>query len=313
MTPELEEAILRTVVYADIFDYPLTAHEAQHYLIGVPATCEQVRAALATAPSLLAQATQMNGYVMLHGRQGIGRLREERKQASARLWPRARRWASVIGWLPFVRMVAVTGALALDNAPAGDDIDFLIVTAPGRVWLARGLAVLAVRGARLTGVGLCPNYVLAETALAQSRRDLYVAHDLAQMVPLVGHAVYAAMRRANDWTEAHLPNAGAPLRLEPDLAPRGWRAGLKRVGEWLLGGRLGDALEAWERRRKLARFAAGASQPASAAELDADRVKGHFEDHGHPILRRFEERLRQMEASERVPVQLPVVEEELAA
>jgi hypothetical protein len=161
-------------------------------------------------------------------------------------------------------------------------------------------------------VGLCPNYVLAETALAQARRDLYVAHDLAQMVPLMGKAVYAAMRAANAWMMAYLPNAGAPLRQEPDLAPEGWLGGLKRLAERLLGGRLGDALEGWERRRKLARFGPSARQPASAAELDAERVKGHFEDHGLPILRQFEEHARQFGPPATLPMPVRVPEDEVA-
>jgi hypothetical protein len=60
-----------------------------------------------------------------------------------------------------------------------------------------------------------------------------------------------------------------------------------------LGGRLGEALEGWERDRKLRKFAAMAGQASSAAELDADRVKGHFDDHGHPILQKFNARVSQ--------------------
>jgi len=293
MTLVPDEAILQTLIYADIFDYPLTPGEVHHFLIGACASTDSVRAALNESSWLLAHTTRANGYVMLRGRQAIGPLRDERRRASAALWPRARRWGRVVGCLPFVRMVAVTGALALDNAPAGDDVDYLIVTAPGRVWLARGLAVLVVRAARLRGVGLCPNYVLAETALAQSRRDLFVAHDLAQMVPLVGFDVYDQMRAANAWAEAYLPHARQPRRQEAELAPHGWVARAKALAERLLGGRLGDALEAWERRRKLRRFAPQAARPGSAAELDAERVKGHFEDRGQPILNRFDERVRQ--------------------
>jgi len=244
MTPVPDEAILQTLIYADIFDYPLTPGEVHHFLIGACASTDGVQAALDLSPRLLAHTTRTNGYVMLRDRQAIGALRDERRRASAALWPRARRWAGVLGCLPFVRMVAVTGALALDNAPAGDDVDYLIVTAPGRVWLARGLAVLVVRVARLRGVGLCPNYVLAETALVQARRDLYVAHDLAQMVPLMGQTVYAAMRSANNWTLRFLPNAHGPWRQEADLAPGGGLGGLKRLAEALLGGGLGDRLEA---------------------------------------------------------------------
>jgi hypothetical protein len=231
------------------------------------------------------------GYVTLQGRQSIAAVREARQGSSARLWPLARRWAAVIAGLPFIRMVAVTGALAVDNAPEDDDIDYLIVTAPGRVWLARALVVAVVRAARLLGVGLCPNYVLAGTALRQRRCDLFIAHDLAQMVPLVGHDVYAEMRAANPWASDYLPQAQHPLRREPELRLSGWQSIVQRGGERLLGGRLGAALERWERDRKLRKFARAADQAGSAAELDADRVKGHFEDHGHPIMQKFHERV----------------------
>lgn len=286
-----DEAILRTLLYADIFDYPLTPHEIHYYLIETTASPEAVLAHLESSPWLRAHTAHSQGYVTLRDRQGLSTQRAARQASSAALWPAARRWAAVLGALPFVRMVGVTGALAVDNAPAGDDIDYLIVTAPGRVWLARALAVLVVRLARLWRVGLCPNYVLAHTALAQKRRDLFVAHDLVQMVPLVGQGVYADLRAANRWAADYLPQAAHPLRAEPDHAPRGWVRHAQRALEWLLGGRLGDALEAWERRRKLARFAPASRQAHAAAELDAEHVKGHFKDHGRPILQRFEERL----------------------
>jgi hypothetical protein len=113
------------------------------------------------------------------------------------------------------------------------------------------------------------------------------------MVPVVGHSVAAAMLAANPWTAEFLPHAREPLRAEAERAPRGTARALQRLGEWLLGGRLGEALESWERRRKLARFAPAARQDGSAAELDAERVKGHFDDHGQPILQHFEARVRQ--------------------
>jgi hypothetical protein len=289
---DLEEAILQTVLYADIFDYPLTPTEIHYYLISTLATSERVLPLIENSAWLRSRLVVTDGLVTVKGRQSLAAIREARGYSSAQLWPAACRWAAVIGALPFVRMVAVTGALAVDNAPSGDDIDYLIVTTPGRVWFARALAVAVVRVARLFGVGLCPNYVLAHSALGQQRRNLFIAHDLAQMVPLVGHGVYSEMRAANEWAASFLPQAQTPLRVQPELRlSRGQRA-LQRCGEWLLGGRLGDALERWERDRKLRKFAPVAGQPTSAAELDADRVKGHFDDHGHPILEQFNERVQ---------------------
>src|SRR5687767_14654331 len=156
-TPEPDDAILRTLLYADVFDYPLMLAEIHHYLIAAPAGDKPapaaIEAALRSSPWLATRVTRVNGYVTLRDREAIGALRDERRRHSAQLWPHARRWGRRLGYLPFVRMVAVTGALAVDNSPQGDDIDFLLVTVPGRVWLARALAVIVVRLARLRGVG----------------------------------------------------------------------------------------------------------------------------------------------------------------
>ena len=294
-TPEPEDAILRTLLYADIFDYPLTLAELHHYLIASPAAAAPapaaIEAALRASSWLSTRVARVNGYVTLRDREAIVALRDERRRHSAQLWAHARRWGYRLGCLPFVRMVAVTGALAVDNSPSGDDIDFLLVTVPGRVWLARALAVTLVRLARLRGVGLCPNYVLAQTALAQTRRNLYAAHDLQQMVPLVGRSVYDQMQSTNAWAHEFLPHAHGPLRQEPELRPHGWGARLQRWGERLLGGWLGDRLERWEAVRKLRKFARDAHLPNAAAELDSEHVKGHFKDNGGPILHKFEERL----------------------
>jgi len=140
-----------------------------------------VAAVIEDSARLRARLSLTRGFVTISGREAIAAVRETRGHSSAKLWPLARRWAAIIDSLPFVRMVAVTGALAVDNAPAGDDIDYLIVTAPGRVWLARALAVGVVRVASVLGVGLCPNYVLAHSALSQQKRNLFIAHDLARL------------------------------------------------------------------------------------------------------------------------------------
>lgn len=132
------------------------------------------------SPRLLAHTERVQGYVMLRSRQALALLRAARRQASATLWPAARRWAAVPGCLPLVRKVAVPGALAADNSAEGGDIDLPIVTAPGRVWPARAVGVVRVARAAWV-VGRCPNHVLAETALAQERRDLFVAQFVSHL------------------------------------------------------------------------------------------------------------------------------------
>jgi len=287
----MAEAIFRTLLYADVFDFPMTGAEIYHFLIGLTATPDDVRAALEGSPYLAQRIEQMNGYYALRENAQAVEKRIQHEAASSKLWPTARRFGHLIAHLPFVRMVAVTGALAMRNAEERDDIDYLIVTTPGRVWTSRGITVALVRIAKLFGVSLCPNYVMAETALFQERQSLFMAHELAQMVPLSGKALYAAMRDANGWSAKMLPNAIGPFYDEVDVSPRGAGRVLQRLGEWLLGGRIGDSLERWEQRRKLRKFAPQASQPGSAAVLDDERIKGHFNDYGEPTIWAYQERL----------------------
>lgn len=295
MTPPdraVEEAVLRTVLYADLFDFPLTTDEIHRYLIGLRLAPEAVQAALDSSAWLGERLLRANGYIAARSRaEAVTTLRDRRRAASQRILRAALGWLRLVAALPYVRMLAVTGALAMGNSDAGDDVDLLIVAARGRVWLARALCILVVRLARLFGVRLCPNYVLSESALAQSPRNLFVAHELAQMLPIAGGDIYRRMRDANRWSEGYLPNAPTRPINGSDAAPHGLARAAQALIEAALAGRLGDRLERWERERKLVKFAPQAQRPGSAALLDPDHVKGHFDDYGGPLLARYGQRL----------------------
>lgn len=286
----VEAGILRALLYADVFDYPLTPSEIHRYLECEQFGLAQIEELLGSSVWLRDQITQSGEFYMLRGREALRQSRLDRARVSSQLWGAARHYGRLLAHLPFVRLVAVTGALAVDNAHAGDDIDYLIVTTPGRVWLARAGAILIVRLARLFAIQLCPNYVLATSALRQDRQDLFVAHELAQMTPLAGRDVYWQMRSANAWAADLLPNAITLPRCEPDLSPGRWGKAIQQGLEWLLGGELANRLEHWEQRRKTQRFQGQLHKPGSAARLDAQRVQGHFNDYGHKALSAYRQR-----------------------
>jgi hypothetical protein len=291
-----EEAILRTLLYADVFNFPMTLREIHHFLIAdYPIPLDQIAHTLEHSESLRAAVVHIDGLYCCASREAIIATRHAREQASASLWGQALRYGLWLARLPFVRMVALTGALAMRNAASlNDDLDYVLVTAPGRVWIARGFAVLLVKLVKRRGVVLCPNYVVSVTALEQERQDLFIAHEVVQMVPIYGLDVYAALRDRNRWVAAHMPNAAAAFRMgDKREIGRGW--GILKWGlELLLSGTLGDRLEVWEQRRKQRKLAPGLQTPHHAAKLDAEQVKGHFNDHGHPVLQQYRERLRRL-------------------
>jgi hypothetical protein len=282
----LERAIVQTVAYADVFDYPLTADEIHRYLIGLQAGRGSIRTLLgAKVPDGLSRAGR---YFTLAGREASVETRKRRMAAAADYWRQAVHYGRRMSHLPFVRMVAVTGALAMDNNADGD-IDYLIVTEPGRLWLCRALIVGLVRVAALKRTELCPNYFLSERALVLEERNLFTAHEVTQMVPLAGIATYQQLRDLNRWTDQFLPNAtGAPRRMatvEPD------RRGTRRLLESTLRSRVCGPLERWEMARKVRKLGSRGNGHAEAA-FGPDWCKGHFGDHGQATLARYAERLK---------------------
>jgi len=291
-----ERAILRTLLYADVFDYPLTADELVHYLEESRCSPDYVLSSLSMPGWLKDKITQFDGFITLRGREGLVLLRRARRLSSARLWRKARIYCRLLSILPFVRMVAVTGALAMDNSDDHDDIDVMIVTEPNRVWIARAFSILVVRASRLAASNtLCPNYVLSHESLCLEPRSIYVAHEFAQMVPLFGLEVYRKMRATNRWIAGVLPNADCPLHQEPEYRPGLISRSLKRAAEFLLSGELGDRLETWEMRRKIRKLSHGHAVAGASVVLDRTQVKGHFADHGARIASKYQGRLQEHE------------------
>lgn len=288
MPDRLAAAILQTIHYADLFDYPLTSDELFHFLIGVRATRAEIFDALNDHSRLNGNLARFDGYVMLPRRAHLIAQRARLHADAATQLPRARFYARCIAHFPFVRLIALTGALAMQNA-RDRDIDLFVVTAPGRLWLVRALIIALVRIARVRGDKLCPNFLVTENALAMSEQNLYTAHEIAQMIPLYGFETYAELRRVNPWTKNFLPNA---FRRAPNFSESRLRARwIKKFAERWLGGKLGDAIERWERARKIARLAAQTPRDADNALFTADICRGFFSGHGRRVLKEFETRI----------------------
>ncbi len=284
----LERGILEVVAYADVFDFPVTLDEITKAL-PMAAAKPEVEAALANSGPLTGQVNLAGRFYVLVGQEHLVEVRKRRHESSERLIRTATGYGSLISELPFVRMVAVTGSLAVENADAGDDIDYLIVTTKGRLWLARAMAILIVRLAGLRGVTLCPNYMLSESVLALSERDSYTARELLQMRPIAGHDVYERMLAENEWWRDLLPNWDASI--EPTKRRRSFVA---RLGEVIMGGKKGDALERWLLQRKGNELRAKAGDNSETV-FGADICKGHFESHRARLQGALAQRLRRME------------------
>ncbi len=281
-TWDVDDALLATVIYADLFDFALDERELARDLVFAEADPREMTAALHR--NLLTGRLITDGtYVTLPERADLTEQRRQSLHRAAKLWPRARHFGGILATIPFVRMVGVTGSLAADNPRAAADVDYVLIAAVNRLWLARAGAIAIVRVARQLGTSLCPNYVLATTALQLDRRDLYTAHELLQLVPLSGPKIYRAFLDANCWASRFLPHRARSLTMPPTDSRR--RRVTRGCGEALLGGPIGERIDCWEWHRKSDRL----TQRDGGARFTREVCEGHYGHYRDEILTRFEQ------------------------
>jgi len=283
----LLRSIFHTLAYADVFDYPLTSQEVYRYLTSMKAAFEEVIQAL-SEETLFSKTEQ---YFTLRGREEIIETRKRRAEIAAGLWPKAARYGQMIASLPFVRMVAVTGSLAMNNTDEGKDIDYMIVTAPNHLWTCRALSLLLARFAKIEGVNLCPNYLVTTNMLELKEHSLYVAHELAQMIPLSGMEIYRELRRLNAWMAHYLPNALTAPEMPQDVKQAKNHSTIQRILEILFRVAFADWFEKWEMNRKIARLTREQSS-SFESYFSADVCKGHIDRHGENVVTALAVRLQ---------------------
>jgi hypothetical protein len=289
----IAQAAWLAVAYADIFDYPLTPAEIHRNLVCTSASRAEVENALFSSKMNSVFLQEIHGFYTLPGREHILSTRRRRSEIATTMWPQAIYFGRVLSSLPYVRLVAITGALAVNNVEPGADIDYLVVTQSGRVWLCRAISMLVVRWAAMKGVVICPNYFIAEDALRHERENIYTAHELTQMIPLSGMSTYLRMRFLNQWTNDFLPNAWNPpagIEVHPPIEDI---SRLKKTTEQALNLPFGERLELWEMKRKTARFN-NYGVIADEAAFCRDWCKGHLNGHQQHTLAAFSQRQQSM-------------------
>lgn len=285
---DLKRAVLEALAYSDIFEFPLRLEEIYRYL-PLPANVQQVMDALKL---LDGQVRTKGGYYFLPGRAEIAEIRPQRERYSQTLLPVALKYGRVLGALPFIRMVALTGSLAVMNVSKNIDFDYMLVTVRGRLWTARAFALLLNRITRVFGHILCPNLIVTETALQWPLHDLYSARELYQMVPITGMHVYQRLINANLWAREYLPNA-FPESMSSTLQKT---HAIQNLIELPMRGALGDRFEQWEMTRKIRRFS---KQEGYGEEtiFNAEVCQGNFHHHRKWTRELFEKKLASMGSS----------------
>ncbi len=227
------------ILYHDIFDYPLSGEEVEKWKLDVKIKNSR--------PHRLSSALAgRQNFWFVKGRERIVEKRLRREKYSEKKMKIARKAGMILGRISSVKMVAITGSLAMKNAKKNDDIDLMVVTAGGCLWSTRILvyAVLFFAGFKTRRFGqshigdkLCLNLWMDEQDLGfdKKMRSIYLAHEVAQIIPIVNkNKTYEKFLGKNKWIKNYWPKA---IKISPpQVTHAGGQAKLKiieSIAYWL--------------------------------------------------------------------------------
>jgi hypothetical protein len=287
-----ELAIARSVLYASLFDYPLTLAQLRETLLESVQTPSQILATYRRSDALRAAVEYRDGFFFPEGRYHLVEERRRREARSRAFLRRHRQLLTLVCALPYVRMVALSGSIAHLNLEGDGDLDLFIVTRGRRVWsVTVGVVLLAKLMRRRRSV--CANFVVADSRLALEQQDLFTASQIVHLKPLAGPDVLRRLVAANPFVGGFYPNfhttePSAFLIRRTRLA-----SGLKTAVE-RLGALPSLAVESICRRAYSAYLRRQSSTWRSPEQvwLQDDCVKLHTRSHRQSVLERFDRAVR---------------------
>ncbi len=201
----LSQKKLFSLLYHDIFDYPLTSEELNKWLAGSIISKKDI------------DIDFSDGYYFLKGRKKLVKKRLKRARYSKKKFSIAQKKALLIAKIPTVKFVGITGSLAMDNCKIDSDIDFILITKSHTLWITRLFVYLLLLITRtkvrhpkdsIENNKLCLNIWMDELNLKINKKNIYTAHELAQIKPLVDKDnVFSELIYANSWILKYWPNA----------------------------------------------------------------------------------------------------------
>jgi len=210
---ELKSSEKLAIKYHDIFDYPLTSKELYKWKSNKGITG-------------ITSIINKSGFYFIKNREEIIKKRLGNERCSRKKLILAKKTSRLLSKIPTVKFVGITGALAMNNASKNSDIDLMIITKSGTLWLTRLFVYLLIV---LFGIKtrkpkdkqqrdkLCLNMWLDENDFVWNRidRNMYTAHEVLQIVPLVNKdKTYEKFLSANTWVFSYWPNASKIIKSE---------------------------------------------------------------------------------------------------
>lgn len=160
--------------------------------------------------------------------------------------PKFKLYIKLLTLFPQIKLIGLSGSIAMMNADLDDDIDLFIITENNYLFTARFLAIIIafiIGLKRRTGLQKAPNKICLNLFFDESnltvpkvKKTMFVGHEILQMKPIINKKqTYEKFLSANQWVFRFFPNARAVLKFKIENLDLNENSKLKNknFGNWL--------------------------------------------------------------------------------
>jgi hypothetical protein len=234
---DLDQAVLKTLSYFDMFHYPLRLEEI-HRFLDQETSIDELMLCIETLCYQKFVFRLANYFSVTNDPALIDRRKKGNAEA-LKLFPEAQKQADLIWQFPFVRAVMASGSMSKDYMDEHSDLDFFIVTKQNHLWLCRMILVMYKRlFLKNSHKRFCVNYFVDEAHLEIGDKNIFTATELATVIPLRGTERYHELMDVNGyWLRSFFPNYQRRRAIRDDATSDGIKRGLEALlrviaGKW---------------------------------------------------------------------------------
>jgi hypothetical protein len=190
--------------------------------------------------------------------------------------------------------------LRISSIDENSDIDYFVITKADYLWIVRSLFVLFRRVGLLGSRKLfCFNYMIDDEHLQTQHQSIYIATEIATLIPMYHDGVHEDFLKANSWMLEYYPNYTVQIAAKSSkkwLKSFGETAlkimGIKKINHWLM-------LKTKQRKMKL--FGEHIfSDPVKLSNFQPYIAKDNIKPHYHAITENYQKKIQDFEYKMRI-------------
>ena len=328
----LEKQILATIVYYDILDYPLTGFEVFLYLVKENKNTNDVGTRhclvsteiidlLNTSEYLKKYLGQKYGFYflkrtlsnppLLRGEIDIVQQRFDRKKLADQKWKKIKKIFWIMQITPFMKMILVSGSLALGNSKDESDIDLIIIAKKKRIWIVRTFVTLLTyvlgvrRHSNVTKNKICLNHYITDKSLQIPFESMYNAQSYLHLINIYDSKkdkkLFREFQEENGWIKKYVEN----YRLSEVGGFRSIERNeilncISKIFEFILSGKAGDCLENTLSKIQSKKIKKDPLYKKSGGRItiNNNQLEFHPDSHEADIIPEFNKRMKELELFE---------------